>query len=966
MAAKALIDDLNEQQREIVFAPLEDSLVVAGAGTGKTRVLIARLAYLLEVEGFQPYQIMAMTFTNKAAGEMNERLAAAMGWADNQNMWVGTFHGLCFRLLRQYALEAMLPRNFTLLTPSDQEALLRTFYANHGIKANDALLGSLKDHGLDPKSAVNRIMRLKDRGVRPQISAEQAQHYVQNLSSEWPNLVKRSDDELFEIVFACYERLRLNSGAVDFADLIVYAVYLLKTNEQVRTSLQRRFRYICVDEFQDTNEMQLQFLLLLKSADNHVFVVGDDDQAIYGWRGAQATNLNRIAQELPDMHVYELTINYRSTQNILTFANAIISGCTNRLTNKFLLNPFSFELWRQEDLLLLSLVARSRHGHYLETLLSGRELEALSSYECTQLINTLVRAKLLAPEIMGWRRERRWFILPGMEPLYHSGSECTVTCGCLGAEEEVIPPLAFPLPQQSDPSAVGRRYRAWLEEGLEEGTQSYRLVREGLILNPPEPVDLDAAARPGTPVTISRHKLNELTRQMESLHTSCQAKASHANWRPVPHLKVYLMPVQGTDAFGWGSISEGDDGAMVLTLVKRLMHSGYRHEDIAVLYRNNSLSLQVERALASNNIPYQVYGGIKFYERAEILSAMAYCRVLLNPKDDISFTRAINEPKRGMGKVALNKLADFARQCGLSLYEAIGHIVTTQDRQGLKLIKKCQAFYEQMEGFKRLLPALPLGDFLNTMLERSGLYDYYEEIDRKDKAARKGTSRVDNLKQLVVNAREYDLLQAAVQQGDSQTVEEVIARQSARRHAEGNAAEQERRSSSNLAQLRSAPSQSDEAVVDAPSRETIFVNFVASSTLAASTERTADGRVQDRGVQLMTIHASKGLEFPAVILVGAEEGLLPSARSDDENEERRLLYVALTRAQHCLFVTYKLMRMTYQGPERTAPSPFLVEATEHFEQVLDSSCDELPYEEVPLYELRECSGCTRVDIDQIL
>ena len=946
MAARALIDDLNEQQREIVFAPLGDSLVVAGAGTGKTRVLIARLAYLLEVEGFEPYQIMAMTFTNKAAGEMNERLATAMGWEDNKSMWVGTFHGLCFRLLRQYALEAMLPQNFSLLTPSDQETLLRNFYTSHGIKVkNDPKMGSLKDHGLDPKSVVNRIMRIKDRGQRPQISEAEAQHYVQHLEQEWPSLVQRSDDEIFEVIFACYERIRQNSGSVDFADLIVYAVHLLHSNEAVRTRLQQRFRYICVDEFQDTNEMQLQFLLLLKGPNNHIFVVGDDDQAIYGWRGAQVDNLNKLAQALPAMKVYELTINYRSSQDILNFANAVISDCTNRLTKKSLLNPYTFELWRQEDLFFLRLVDRSPLKPQLDALLNGRSLYDLDFVARDELITELMRAGILTPELSQWRLERRSYIFPGMAPLCSYGAvpkeaRTQITYGGT-TKSGRIDYLAqrnasFPELNLNDPEEVGVQYYRWQEQALTQDPASFNFLTESLVKIKPQP------ALEGK-LVASRQALNTLKRQMCLLRERCAELGRKQCYEEIPHNQVHLLQVQDNTYATFGQ----DDGALVLELLGRLQESGYRYEDIAVLYRNNALSLQVERALAGNNIPYQVYGGIKFYERAEILSAMAYFRLLLNPKDDVSFNRAINEPKRGMGKVALGKLADFAQQCGLSIYEAIDHIVKTQDRQGLKLIKKCQDFYEQMEGFKRLLPKMRLGNFLAKVIAESGLRDYYAEVDLKDKAARKGTSRVDNLDQLVANAREYEELQVATQNGDLATINSVVAKQNARRRENQSDEDLRRITVANQATLDA----SSEGVTltraepnDAQFRVNLFVNFVASSTLAASTERTAAGKEQDRGVQLMTIHASKGLEFPAVILVGVEEGTLPSRRSDDENEERRLLYVAVTRAQKCLFVTYNLSRMTYQGSEPTGPSSFLVEAVQHFENMgLDLGDAKAPY-----------------------
>lgn len=787
--ADFLIDSLNDQQREIVFAPLSNMFVVAGAGTGKTRVLISRLVYLMEEENVQPWQILAVTFTNKAAHEMEERLMKAMDWQQNQGLLMSTFHGFCYRLLRRYHLQAKLPDNFSLITNNDQESIIRKFYADNEISTKDEQYGDFKGLDLNPAQVANRILHFKEQGFNAKFDESKLDLILTNLKSNWRSF---TPDELFEIVYAYYQRLCSNSGVVDFADLLVKSLELLKGNKEIQHSLHKRYRYICVDEFQDTNNIQYELLKALKGPNSYVFVVGDDDQSIYGWRGANSKNLNKICTDVPDMQVYELTINYRSTQNILNAANAMIAVSNERLINKFLINPECYEQVKQYDIKLCL------------------------SLEPKQLIKQL--------------------------------------------------------------QAIGAGYddTKSLEHNLDQ--MSYRM-RESLI--------------------------NKLYAQDVITSEQLQARELY-KWQRhnIKEQQVSFVRIKG---------SAVHEGKLVSRLVKDLVSKGLKYEDIAVLYRNNSLSATVEHALVENDIPYQIYGGLKFYERSEVADVLSYMKLIANYKDDVSFTRIINTPKRGIGKAALGKLESYAHSCGLSLYEALGHIINSNDKESQKLVKKFLPFYYLMEELRQDVCCYKLDLFIKKLMHETGLEEHYRLLDTKERSARLGVSRLDNINQLIINATTFCTEHSNLV-SDLQLVTSEIPE-----HFTDNT----NKSSELLAQPHNDSKQNYEN----------FIAFLSSATLTAAVEVTATGASEDEGVKLMTIHASKGLEFPVVIIVGFEQGILPSFRSQDYEEERRLAYVAFTRAQRKLFVTYAMSRqLRYAGgfEDNVDPSNFLRDVEKHY------------------------------------
>ena len=804
--ADFLIDSLNEQQREIVFAPLSNIFVVAGAGTGKTRVLISRLVYLLEEENLQPWNILAVTFTNKAANEMEERLLKAMGWEHNQGLLMSTFHSFCYRILRRYHLQAKLPDNFSLITSSDQESIIRKFYSDNEIQTKDEQYGDFKGLDLTPSQVANRILQFKEQGFKSKMDEGELDSILATLKLNWRQY---SPDELFEIVFAAYQRMCNKSGVVDFADLLVKTLELLRNNREIQQRLHQRYRYICVDEFQDTNNIQYDLLMALKGPESYVLVVGDDDQSIYGWRGANSKNLNKICTDVPDMQIYELTINYRSTQSILNAANAMITVSNERLINKFLINPECYELSKQYDIQL-----------------------------CLEL-----------------------------------------------KENKVIESI----------KGIGAPYDESVALAQNLSTLTYRMREE--LINRLYSKDV---------LSNSQFKERELFKWQR-----------HSNQDQAHDPQVSFLRING---------SAIHEGALVSTLVKNLVSKGRKYEDIAVLYRNNSLSATIEHALVDNDIPYQIYGGLKFYERNEIADVLSYMRVIANIKDDVSFARIINTPRRGIGKAALGKLEDYASACGLSLYEALAHIINSNDAASMKLIKKFVSFYYLIEDLRQDVCRYSLDLFIKKLMHETGLEEHFRSLDTKERSARLGVSRLDNINQLIINAKTFfsnhNRVEAEWQLSSGQVPDYFV-----------NAPYPKTQ------ELLSKDQNHSQDVMQINYEN--FISFLSSATLTASVEANATGSiVADEGVKLMTIHASKGLEFPVVIIVGFEQGILPSYRAHDYEEERRLAYVAFTRAQHHLFVTFASTRqMRYAGgyEEDVQPSDFMRDVAKHYSDFQDKS-----------------------------
>jgi DNA helicase-2/ATP-dependent DNA helicase PcrA len=642
-----LIEPLNVPQREAVTSPPADLLVLAGAGSGKTRVLVHRIAWLIQVERVSPQSLLAVTFTNKAAGEMRSRIEHLID-VPVRAMWVGTFHGIAHRLLRFHWQEAKLPQNFQILDSDDQLRLIRR------------VLKSLEmdESRWPPRQMQWFINTQKDEGRRPQ-------HIADTGDFAQAQMLR---------VYTAYEDACRRAGVVDFAELLLRAHELCRDNELLLAHYRRRFRHILVDEFQDTNTLQYAWIRLLagQGAEQsaRVFVVGDDDQSIYSWRGAKVDNIIRFSKDFRDAKTIRLEQNYRSTGTILKAANALIANNTGRL---------------------------------------GKEL--------------------------------------------------------------------------------------WTDSG------------EG------EPIQLYAA------------------------------------------------------------FNETDEASFVMGRLQEWVNDGGRRDETAILYRSNAQSRVFEERLMQLGIPYRVYGGLRFFERAEIKDALAYLRLIQNRNDDAAFERVINTPTRGIGNTTVDKLRQSARAQDLSLWTAAQQAAAETGRSGGAL----KAFVELIEDMAGAAQGLPLGEQVLLTVERSGLVPHY-----KKEKGEAGEARVENLEELANAARSFDY---------------------------------------------EMPDE-NEPGEDSEPQEPVdpLTLFLTHAALEAGENQ---GEAGSDCVQLMTLHSAKGLEFPVVFMVGLEEGLFPHQRSVEDasglEEERRLCYVGMTRAMRRLYLAHAETRRLHGSENLCAPSRFLRE-----------------------------------------
>ncbi|WP_263146380.1 DNA helicase II [Pseudomonas sp. RIT-PI-AD] len=630
-----LLNSLNDAQRQAVTAPLGRQLVLAGAGSGKTRVLVHRIAWLMQVERASLHSVLSVTFTNKAAAEMRHRIEQLMGISP-QGMWVGTFHGLAHRLLRAHWQEAKLNQNFQILDSDDQQRLVKRVIRELG----------LDEQRWPARQAQWFINGKKDEGLRPQ--------HIQ------------TGGDLFLVtmlkVYQAYEEACARAGVIDFSELLLRALDLWRDNAGLLAHYQRRFRHILVDEFQDTNAVQYAWLRLLAQGGDSLMVVGDDDQSIYGWRGAKIENIHQYSADFPDTQLIRLEQNYRSTAGILKAANALIANNQGRL---------------------------------------GKEL--------------------------------------------------------------------------------------WTEG--EDG----------------EPIGLYAA------------------------------------------------------------FNEHDEARYVVENIERALKDGLSRSEIAILYRSNAQSRVLEEGLLRERIPYRIYGGQRFFERAEIKNAMAYLRLLDGRDNDAALERVINVPARGIGEKTVETLRALARQQQTSMWAALHQAVGAKRVSG-RAASALNAFVELIDTLALKVEDMPLHTMTQTVIEQSGLITYH-----KEEKGEKGQARVENLEELVSAARAFE-------SGDD-----------------------------------------DEGL-------TPLQAFLSHASLEAG-DTQADAH--EDSVQLMTLHSAKGLEFPLVFLVGMEEGLFPHKMSLEEpgrlEEERRLAYVGITRAMRRLVVTYAETRRLYGSETYNKVSRFIRE-----------------------------------------
>ena len=638
-----LLDDLNEAQREAVCAAPGNLLILAGAGSGKTRVLTHRIAFLIRTGQASPYGILAVTFTNKAANEMRGRIEGLLGMPAS-GMWVGTFHGLAHRLLRSHWQEAGLPQAFSILDSEDQYRLIRRLLREMNLDENQ----------WPPKQIQWFINGKKDEGLRPQHIDSYGDYHQEQL-------VK---------VYRAYEEACQRNGVVDFAELLLRAHELFRDKPEVLAHYRKRFSHILVDEFQDTNAIQYAWLRLLAGDSGQMFAVGDDDQSIYGWRGAKVENIHKFQQELADVQLIRLEQNYRSTGTILDAANVLIANNTDRLGK---------ELWTE-----------------------GEEGDPIKLYSA---FNELDEARFVVEQIADWVR------------------------------------------------------------------------------------------------------------------------------------------------------------------------LGNRRDEAAILYRSNAQSRVLEEALMVAQMPYRIYGGLRFFERAEIKDALAYLKLLVNRGDDPSFERVVNTPTRGIGNRTVEAVRGRARERGISMWQSAGEIVAEKALPA-RATNAVAAFLDLIERLTRETEAQPLDERVEHVIQHGGLIEHFN----KEKGE-KGRARVENLEELVSAARQFEY-------------------------------------------------DPDEGVDDLPA-------FLAHAALEAGEGQADayDDAVQlmtlhtAKGLEfplVFMVGMEEGL-FPHQLSID-ESGRL--------EEERRLAYVGMTRAMKQLYITHAEVRRLYGDEKYTRPSRFIGEIpAEYLEEV---------------------------------
>lgn len=634
-----LLNNLNEQQRLAVKTMDGPLLILAGAGSGKTTVLTRKIAYILEQQRANEFEILAFTFTNKAAEEMKERVSKLLGKNVN-HMWIGTFHSICSRILRRNIEAIGYKANFSIYDTQDSKSLVKDIMKNLRIDTKYLPIAEV----------ISVISDNKNKFISPEKMEDNAMYEKQrNIAA----------------IYKDYEKRKRINNALDFDDLILKTIELLKKNKEVRDHYANTFRYVFVDEYQDTNKSQYELIRLFTYVHENVCVVGDSDQSIYSWRGADITNILNFEKDYDKSEVILLEQNYRSTSKILNAANDLIKNNTER---------------KEKNL---------------------------------------------------WTKNRDDFNI------------------------------------------------------------------------------------------IYRNSNNEY-----------------------------------------------EEAQNVVLKVEQMLNAGYKLEDMAILYRINSISRVLEEKFRENNISHKIVGGLKFYDRREVKDILSYLSFIANPDDDISLKRIINNPKRGIGNTTIDKLEFYADKTGQSMYDAI-YDENLKDSISKSTVTKLQDFANLMTSFINYIDDYLITDLVEEVYEKSG---YKKMLESSDKI--EDMSRIENISQLTNAIKEFE--------------------------------------------------KSNE--------EAKLYDYLQTVNLLSDVDKTED---DEHAISMMTVHAAKGLEYDVVFIVGMEEGLFPSLRSVEEGgieEERRLMYVAVTRAKERLFISSAASRNTFGKTIYTKKSSFIDEIYSHLEE----------------------------------
>ena len=662
----AIFEGLNDEQRKAVGSVDGPVLIVAGAGSGKTRVLTSRIAYILE-RGCDPARIMALTFTKKAATEMKERIAVMVGERKARRLYMGTFHSIFIRFLREYAALLGYPSAFTIYDTSDSVS---------GIKACIKELG-LDDKIYKPKEVLSRISMAKNNLVTAAAYRNNPQVMINDTHSRKPRICD---------IYARYAEKCKNSGVMDFDDILLNMNILLRDFPEACGEIASRFDYILVDEYQDTNYAQYVILRKLTQVHRNICVVGDDSQSIYAFRGAKIENILNFRKDYPECRIFRLERNYRSTANIVNAANSLIAKNENRIPK---------------------------------------------------------------------------------------------TCVAVGEEGEKIKLL-----------------KSWSE-------------------------------------------------QDEAI-----------------------------------AIASG--------IVERMQSEHAQYQDFAILYRTNSQSRALEEALRKRNLPYMIYSGNSFFDRAEVKDMMAYLKLVVNVNDDESFKRIVNTPARGIGDTSLNALGAMAFDLKCSLFKAAYSERFAE--YGLKqaAVAKIRSFCEMIDGFASKEAGVNANELADGISKACGLYAFY-----KNDPSIEAQSRASNIEELLNSVTHF------IEEKQDEYLHDLIAEE-----------------------------QADE---DSEITYPVFTlgDFLENISLLSNVDVEDDEEDTNNKIALMTVHSAKGLEFPYVYVAGMEENLFPSGgmltSPAEIEEERRLFYVAMTRAKKAVCLSFANTRMRNGKHESNSPSRFIKE-----------------------------------------
>lgn len=640
-----LTENMNNKQEEAIRTTEGPLLIMAGAGSGKTRVLTHRIAYLIEEKGVDPWNILAITFTNKAANEMRERIQSMLG-AAGMRVMVSTFHSLCVRILRKEIEQLGYSKSFNIADNNESIVIIKNVLKDLNIDPNK----------FPPRSFLQKISKQKNELINAAQFAEKANDFY---------------DEKVATVYTEYEKRLKEYETLDFDDLIMFTVKIFQQYPEVLDKYQKMYRYIHVDEYQDTNHAQYILTTLLAEKYQNVCVVGDADQSIYGWRGANMQNILNFQNDYPSSKLILLEQNYRSTGNILHAANNVIDNNTERIKKKL-----------------------------------------------------------------------------------------------------------------------------WTDNGDGE--------------------------------------------------------------------KIHLYQAQ----------NENEEATFVIDQIQKLIKEhNLKYGDFGILFRTNAQSRTIEETLLKSSIPYQLFGGKRYYERKEILDLIGYLKVVANPDDLYSLQRIINVPKRGVGDTSLEKIKEHANLHGISEFEAYGQA----DQIGLKpkATRELLKFHGLIKSWNQKVTddEISITELTEDILDKSGYLKFYQ--DQKDPESE---ARVNNLEEFLSVTKNFD-------EKGSDFLEEELT-------------------------------------------DNKLVNFLTDLALVTD----SDDEDENNNVSLMTLHSAKGLEFPVVFLIGMEEGLFPLQRSVTEDngmeEERRLAYVGITRAKKILYLIYANQRVLYGRTQMNRPSRFLDEIDE--------------------------------------